>query len=992
MADTFTKSERLPCLSEFLAERGDWPLKDRLAFVQKLARQVQALHQNGRIHRAIHVDTVAVDEQLRPQLSPPGAPRRFGGEDDCDPEFCPPELTEPAAVELPAEIDRAAKALQEAGYALDPRRVDVYQLGVLLCRLATGEPVLSYIYDAKIKSRVPAVARLLLEGALGFDTPERFENCERLIEGLDEALRRAESLEAPTSMIETPARGSVPDGDTPPQGTQQPPARIVEPLPFTRLGHYRIVEWIGGGGMGDVYRGYDESLERPVAVKVLPFQLARDADFVRRFHAEATAAAGVAHPNVVPIYFIGEDAGHHFFAMQCVEGESLAERLDRQGQLPVDEALELIGQCLAGLQAAHGCGLIHRDIKPGNILLERGSGRAMLVDFGLVRRLDQSAQMTATGVIMGTVDYIAPEQARGRKIDARADIYSLGVLFYQLLSGRMPFAADSPTAMIFQHAYEQPFPLEEAVPGLPPPVAQIVERMMAKEPDHRYPDCGAVLADVRAYRQGQPLASNESAWAMSGFEEESTPGGEPKLPEGLARLLEPGRLQGVRDWAATMFRRHAPEYIRQMQGTTQQVDAAVAHYRRRRNRLAKLLEEARAIEADLSQQIESNQSAASAAAAAAESAAGEERRQAALAKQGECEEQLAALRPQHELQQEQAADLERQLGKADATLARLCSQQEVMKARLQAAVARQRLEGGLPRPKVRRWLLPAAIGGAGLLAVASLLLILPRPNVPTDLPQPASPAATMSVATNPAPAAEQPPKPNPKVPPGAALLMTFDKNTLLEVSGMIFRVRSLTGRNNGQDVSAQWTPNGKVGGAISIEDGTEVRIPGHIVNRQPEYTVAAWFNRRDKEHLWIYSEAANGAIFAVEAEINGAIAVRSWHRERIGNWMEAKTPAGLVPANQWVFVAVRLIKGDQLDKGELTIRVNDSSYARNLQMAYSDNSGFSSVGTGNGRWEDRTYGRGFGLVDELAVYQRALSDAEIETLYQMGLRGESLGK
>ncbi len=991
MVDTFIRSERLRGLSELLAERRDWPLKERLAFVQKLARQVQTLHQNGRIHRAIGIDAIGVDEQLRPHLSPPGAPRRFGGEDDCDPEFCPPELTEPAVVELPAEIDRAAAALQKAGYALDPRRVDVYQLGALLCRLATGEPVLSYIYDATIKARVPAVVQPLLSGSLGFESPERWENCERLIEGLDEALRRTESLEAPTSMLETPARGSaiVPDAadDTPPQGTQQQPPEIVEPLPFTRLGHYRIVERIGAGGMGDVYRGYDESLERSVAVKVLPSQLARDADFVRRFHAEATAAAGVAHPNVVPIYFIGEDAGHHFFAMQCIEGESLAERLGRRGQFPVDEALELIGQCLAGLQAAHERGLIHRDIKPGNILLERGSGRAMLVDFGLVRRIGQSAQMTATGVIMGTVDYIAPEQARGRKVDARVDIYALGVLFYQLLSGRMPFTADSPTAMIFQHAYEEPFPLEEAVPGLPPPVAQIVERMMAKEPDHRYPDCGAVLADVRAYRQGQPLASDESAWA-SGFEEESSPGGELKLPEGLARLLDPGRVQVVRDWAATMFRRHAPEYVQQMQGTTQQVDVAVAHYRRRRNRLAKLLEEARAIEADLSQQIESNQSAASAAAAAAESAADEQRKQAALAKQCECEEQVTALRSQHELQQQAASDLERQLGKADATLARLCSQQEVMKARLQAAVAQQRMEVGLPRPKVRRWLLPASIGGAGLLGVALLMLLIPGRKY---VPAPAPPVATPSVASKPAPAAEQPPKPNPKVPPGASLLMTFDKNTLVDVSGIIFRIRSLTDRCNGKDITAQYTPDGKVGGAISIVDGSEVRIPGHIVNRQPEYTVTAWFKRKDKEHLWVYGEAANGSIFAVEAQRSGAIMVRSWHHERIGNWMNSNTPEGLVPANQWVFVAVRLIKGDRLDKGELTIRVNDQFYTRNLQMAYSNNSGFSSIGAGNGSWADRKEGRGTGLVDELAVYPRALSDAEIETLYQMGLRGESLG-
>ncbi len=387
-------------------------------------------------------------------------------------------------------------------------------VGVLLCRLVTGEPIVSYIYDATIKARLPASVRPLLERTLGFDSAERFDSCDALIAALDNVLWKTEMLESPAAMHETPTQGSVilPDGDTPPRGTKPPfDPSVAKNLPFERLGHFRILAQIGGGGMGDVYRGYDESLDRPVAIKVLPPQLARDAEFVRRFHAEATAAASVAHPNVVPIYFIGEEAGHHFFAMQYVDGESLAARLKRQGPLAVDEALELVGQCLAGLQAAHAKGLIHRDVKPANILIERNSGRAMLVDFGLVRRLGEDSRMTATGVVMGTVDYIAPEQARGRNVDARTDIYALGVLWYQLISGRLPFVADSPTAMIFQHAYEAPFPLEKAAPGVPPAVAQIIARMMAKEPEERYSDCGAVLADVAAYRQGQPLASPAAA-------------------------------------------------------------------------------------------------------------------------------------------------------------------------------------------------------------------------------------------------------------------------------------------------------------------------------------------------------------------------------------------------------------------------------------------------------------------------------------------------
>ena len=187
--------------------------------------------------------------------------------------------------------------------------------------------------------------------------------------------------------------------------------------------------------------------------------------------------------------------------------ESLAQHLSREKRLPVDEAVTIIEQCLAGLGAAHAQGLIHRDVKPGNILLERASGRAVLVDFGLVRHLHADTRMTATGVLMGTVNYIAPEQARGKAVDGRADIYSLGVMFYELLAGRLPFLSDSPTAMIFQHAYEEPFPLKQAAPNVPQPLVDIIAHMMAKEPAERYPSCAAVLADLRAFREGRPVAA-----------------------------------------------------------------------------------------------------------------------------------------------------------------------------------------------------------------------------------------------------------------------------------------------------------------------------------------------------------------------------------------------------------------------------------------------------------------------------------------------------
>ena len=219
--------------------------------------------------------------------------------------------------------------------------------------------------------------------------------------------------------------------------------------------------------MGDVYLGYEEALQRPVAIKVLPADLARDDDFVRRFHAEATAVAKLAHPNIVPIYFIGQDAGCHFFVMQYVEGESLDRLLARKGRLGVDGGAGRAGAVpgRAGRRPPGGPGPPGREA--GQHPSGRQDGPRLVADFGLVKTAGSGGGMTATGMVLGTVDYIAPEQARGRDVDGRADLYALGVLAYQMLSGRLPFRADTPSAMIFQHAYETPTPLGEAAPETP---------------------------------------------------------------------------------------------------------------------------------------------------------------------------------------------------------------------------------------------------------------------------------------------------------------------------------------------------------------------------------------------------------------------------------------------------------------------------------------------------------------------------------------------
>jgi serine/threonine protein kinase len=320
---------------------------------------------------------------------------------------------------------------------------------------------------------------------LGYDDVARFSDCETFIAAIDaslselaaSALNQQTACDTKSLVIE----GTNAGADAP----REKAANGVDELIPSRLGACCIVARLGQGGMGDVYKAHDESLDRWVAIKVLPAQLARDADFVQRFRAEASAIAKLAHPNVVQIYSTGQEQGHHFFVMQYIEGESLADRLRRTGRLDVREALHVAEDSLAGLAAAHEAGLIHRDVKPGNILLEAKSGRALVADFGLVKHAGGRSGMTATGVILGTVDYLSPEQARGLAVDARSDLYSIGVLLYELLAGKLPFEGESATSMIFQHAYERPRPLAEIVPEISPDMASIVDRLQRKRPEER---------------------------------------------------------------------------------------------------------------------------------------------------------------------------------------------------------------------------------------------------------------------------------------------------------------------------------------------------------------------------------------------------------------------------------------------------------------------------------------------------------------------------
>ena len=268
-------------------------------------------------------------------------------------------------------------------------------------------------------------------------------------------------------------------------------AKSDNPAMLGRLGEFEILELIGCGGMGIVLKGYDHELNRYVAVKVLHPHCATSAAARRRFAREAQAAAAVVHQHVVAIHAV--DANHHppFLVMPFVPGESLQQRLTRQGPFDVIDVLRIGQQVADGLSAAHAQGLVHRDIKPGNILLERNVERVLLTDFGLARAADD-ASLTQSGVIAGTPQYMSPEQARGEQVDARTDLFSLGTVLYTLLSGHSPFRAETAMGVLRRVCEDTPRPLTDANPNVPVWLDAFVAKLHAKQPANRFESASQV--------------------------------------------------------------------------------------------------------------------------------------------------------------------------------------------------------------------------------------------------------------------------------------------------------------------------------------------------------------------------------------------------------------------------------------------------------------------------------------------------------------------
>ncbi|MEV1081833.1 serine/threonine-protein kinase [Streptomyces sp. NPDC050211] len=271
---------------------------------------------------------------------------------------------------------------------------------------------------------------------------------------------------------------------------------------------YRIEREIGRGGMAVVYRARDLRLERTVALKLLAPELARNDTFRRRFTHESRAAAAIDHPHIVPVFEAGETDGVLYIAMRYVAGSDLRHLLDRQGQLPPPTVLRIAAQIASALDAAHEHGLVHRDVKPGNILVSRGTDsdhpeHAYLTDFGLTKKSLSLTGFTTVGQFVGTLDYVAPEQISGKPVDGRCDVYGFACVVYECLAGRPPFRRDDDMALLWAHQYDEPPPLTDSRPDLAPLVDPVFTKALAKSPDDRYDTCLAFVTALRVAARGE---------------------------------------------------------------------------------------------------------------------------------------------------------------------------------------------------------------------------------------------------------------------------------------------------------------------------------------------------------------------------------------------------------------------------------------------------------------------------------------------------------
>jgi serine/threonine protein kinase len=478
------------CEGETLRDRiarGPLAIPEAVGIAEQIAAGLAAAHERGIVHRDVKPANVMVTPDGRVKIVDFGVAKLAGQ----------------------SRITRAGIAVGTAAYMspeqvqgqdTDPR-TDVWSLGVMIYEMVTGHSpfaggsetevllaILSRLPSpmAAFRAGVPPALERVVTRALAKHPGARYAS----MSALSADLRDLASTGPPPATDEESTLLEVPV-PPPPAGPGTGAEWIGQ-----RVDRFEVLELLGGGGMGVVYRARDTRLSRTVALKFLPPELTRDPRAKERFEQEARAASSLDHPNLCTILELGETPdGRLYIAMPCYDGETLRRRLE-SGPLPIDEAVDIAAQIARGLAKAHRNGIVHRDVKPANLIVT-ADGVVKILDFGLAK-LAGLAAVSRTGSSAGTPAYMSPEQARGDEVDARTDLWSLGVVLYEMLAGRRPFRGEREQAVIYAILHERPQPLGELRPEVPPELARIVERLLAKEPDDRYPSIEEPLTGLRS--------------------------------------------------------------------------------------------------------------------------------------------------------------------------------------------------------------------------------------------------------------------------------------------------------------------------------------------------------------------------------------------------------------------------------------------------------------------------------------------------------------